>query len=147
MATEYVRLCGYEHGEIGNGREKNCQVGKPKYTLDEIAEQLGTSQRSLSRALSIERNLTEPMKELLDTGVISKTLAADVIAGLTPEEQEELIAVLPVTERITRREMEKYIEEIKELKIALRKSLTTRTIPKSMNSRRRSRSLRFRNAS
>ena len=116
MATEYVRLCGYEHGEIGNAREKNCQVGKPKYTLDEIAEQLGTSQRSLSRALSIERNLTEPMKELLDTGVISKTLAADVIAGLTPEEQEELIAVLPVTERITRREMEKYIEEIKELK-------------------------------
>lgn len=112
VATEYVRLCGY----APNGdRSTEAHVGL-RLTLDEIATQLGTSKTNLKRALAIERNLTEPMKELLDTGVISKTLAADVIAGLTPEEQEELITVLPVTERITRREMEKYIEEIKELK-------------------------------
>ena len=113
VATEYVRLCGYENGEMGNGRKKDCQVGKPKYTLDEIAEQLGTSQRSLSRALAIERNLTDSMKELLDTGVISKTLAADVIAGLSMEDQEELIYYFPALEHITRREVEKCIAEMK----------------------------------
>ena len=48
-------------------------------SLDEIASQLGTSKTNLKRALSIERNLTESMKELLDTGVITKTLAADTI--------------------------------------------------------------------
>lgn len=83
-------------------------------TLDEIAIQLGTSKTNLKRALSIERNLTDSMKELLDTGVISKTLAADVITALTPEEQEELISSLDTTKRITRREMEKYIKEMKE---------------------------------
>lgn len=39
-------------------------------TLDEIAKQLGTSKTNLKRVLTIERNLTESMKELLDTGEI-----------------------------------------------------------------------------
>lgn len=71
-----MRLCGYDHGGYRNSRR---QVGTLK-NLDEIALELGTTKRSLQRALSIERNLTDSMKELLDTGVISKTLAADVIA-------------------------------------------------------------------
>ena len=56
-------------------------------SLDEIAKQLGTSKTNLKRALSIERNLTEPMKQLLDDGVISKTIASDLIASLSKEEQ------------------------------------------------------------
>ena len=85
-------------------------------TLDEIAHQLGTSKTSLKRALSIERNLTDSMKELLDTGIISKTLAADTIASLSPQEQEELISSLDTTKRITQKEMQKYIDEIHSLK-------------------------------
>jgi len=42
-------------------------------TLEEIAKQLGTSKTNLTRALSIERNLANSMKELLDTGEITKT--------------------------------------------------------------------------
>lgn len=115
VAVEYVRLCGFEHGEIGNGREKNSHNGNStKMTLDEIAKQLGTSKTNLTRALSIERNLTDSMKELLDTGIISKTLAADTIASLSPQEQEELISSLDTTKRITQKEMQKYIDEVKE---------------------------------
>lgn len=74
VAVEYVKLCGYKNGEMGNGRKKECQVGIPiLLSLDEISKQLGTSKRNLQRALSIERNLTESMKQLLDDGVISKT--------------------------------------------------------------------------
>lgn len=74
VAVEYVKLCGYKNGEIGNGRKKDSHNGKAtQLTLDEIAKQLGTSKTNLTRALSIERNLTEPMKKLLDDGVISKT--------------------------------------------------------------------------
>ena len=62
VAVEYVRLCGYSP----NGdRATECQLGT-RITLDEIAAQLGTTKRSLQRALSIERNLTDSMKELLD---------------------------------------------------------------------------------
>ena len=74
VAVEYVKLCGYKNGEMGNGRKKECQLGAPTLlSLDQIAEQLGTSKRNLQRALTIERNLTESMKQLLDDGVISKT--------------------------------------------------------------------------
>lgn len=112
VAVEYVRLCGYSP----NGdRSTECQNGT-RITLDEIAAQLGTTKRSLQRALSIERNLTDSMKELLDTGIISKTLAADTISSLSPQEQEELISSLDTTKRITQKEMQKYIDEIRSLK-------------------------------
>lgn len=69
VAVEYVKLCGYKP----NGdRKAECQNGT-RLSLDEIASQLGTSKRNLQRALTIERNLTESMKQLLDDGVISKT--------------------------------------------------------------------------
>ena len=45
-------------------------------TLDEIAIQLGTSKTNLKRALSIEHNLIDSMKELLNTDMISEKLAA-----------------------------------------------------------------------
>lgn len=116
IAIEYVRLCGYKNGEIGNGRKKECQNGIPKLTLEEIASQLGTSKRDLQRVLSIERNLTDSMKELLDTGVITKTLASDTIASLSEEEQEELISKLDVTKIYTKKQIQKYIDEINSLK-------------------------------
>ncbi len=64
IAIEYVRLCGYKNGELGNGRKKDSQNENAKLSLEEIAGQLGTSKASLTRALSIERNLTDSMKEL-----------------------------------------------------------------------------------
>ena len=66
----YVSLRGYKNGEIGNGREKDSQNGNVKLTLEEIAKQLGTSKTNLTRALRIERNLTDSIKKLLDTGEI-----------------------------------------------------------------------------
>lgn len=71
VAVEYVKLCGYKQGRPEKESKMDC------LSLDEIAKQLGTSKTNLTRALSIERNLTDSMKELLDTGVITKTLAAD----------------------------------------------------------------------
>ncbi len=53
------------------------------FSLDEIAKELNMSKRHLQRALRIERNLTDSMKELLDTGEITKTFASDTIASLT----------------------------------------------------------------
>ena len=67
VADEYVRLCGYKNGEIGRNHSQDFQNGKAeKMTLEEIAKQLGTSKTNLTRALRIERNLTDAMKELTD---------------------------------------------------------------------------------
>lgn len=66
VAVEYVRLCGYKNGEIGKNHSQDSQNGKAeKLTLEEIAKRLGTSKTNLKRALSIERNLTDSMKEFM----------------------------------------------------------------------------------
>lgn len=65
--------------------------------------------------MRIERNLTDSMKELLDTGEITKTLAADTIASLLEDEQEELLKKLDITKKITKREVQHYIDKIKQL--------------------------------
>ena len=52
------------------------------FSLEEIAKELNMSKTSLKRALRIERNLTDSMKKLLDTGEITKTFASDTIASL-----------------------------------------------------------------
>lgn len=42
VIAEYVRLCGYENGEIGRNHFQDSHNGNPeKMTLDEIAKQLG----------------------------------------------------------------------------------------------------------
>ena len=84
-------MCGYKQHDNQWTRQHGATT---HLTLAQIATQLGTSERNLQRALSIERNLTEPMKELLDSGVISKTVAADVVAALDEEEQVELKATI-----------------------------------------------------
>lgn len=109
----YVSLRGYQNG---GDRKSDFHNGNLKLTLEEIASELKMSKTNLTRALRIERNLTDSMKELLDDGIISKTLAADTIASLSKEEQEQLISSLDVTKGITQREVQKYINEINELK-------------------------------
>lgn len=60
----YVSLRGFEHGG------SRCQVGTlNKITLDDIAKELNMSKRNLQRALSIERNLTDSMKDLNETNI------------------------------------------------------------------------------
>lgn len=79
---------GYKNGEHG---DKLCQNGKPKSSLEDIAKELNMSKRNLQRALRIESNLIDSMKELLDTGEITKTFASDTIASLYLKRQIVLI--------------------------------------------------------
>lgn len=72
----YVELKGNTHGG-----DRKSRVHNGPLNLDQIATELHMSKTNLKRALSIERNLTEPMKKLLDEGIISKTVAADLISS------------------------------------------------------------------
>ncbi len=75
----YVSLRGYKQGGNGSNQYKQKDHNElfAKATLDEIAKELNMSTTNLKRALRIERNLTDSMKELLDTGEITKTFASD----------------------------------------------------------------------
>lgn len=107
IAVEYVALCGNSHG---GDRKSRCQNGT--LNLDEIAAQLGTNKRSLQRSLKIERDLSEPMKQLLEDGVISETVAADIITGLSEEQQLSLVASLDATKKYTANEIKDNIKQL-----------------------------------
>lgn len=85
VAVQYVELCGMKQGRP----EKTCD--NRTFNLDDIAAQLGTSKRTLQELLEIERKLTPEVKELLDTGIISKTAASKIWTKLTEQEQKELL--------------------------------------------------------
>ena len=62
----YVSLRGYKQGEIGRNHFQKDQNGlSEKSTLSEIAKELNMSTTNLKRALRIERNLTDTMKEVI----------------------------------------------------------------------------------
>lgn len=110
IAVEYVNLCGYRNGEAGGGH----QVVDNRLPASEIAKQLGVSETTLKEILSIERKLTPEMKELLDKEkLFSKTTAAKIIAKLSLIEQEQLISALPVTEKLTQKQVQEYVNQLK----------------------------------
>ncbi len=112
VIAEYVELCGYKNGGDRKAQAQNGLV----VSQSDIAKQLGISLTDLKRALSIERNLTEGMKDLLDTGAITKTVAADVISSLSEEEQDELVSQLDAAKRYTQKEVKQLADEVKSLR-------------------------------
>lgn len=113
IAVEYVNLCGYKHGEIGGGHQTSDNR-KSAMKQNEIASQLGVSVTTLNEILAIERKLTPEMKELLDKDkLFSKTTASKIISKLSSIEQEELIQSLPITEKLTQKQVQEYVNQLK----------------------------------
>jgi hypothetical protein len=71
VAVQYVELCNPKQG-----RQKNSDYRR--ISMKDIANQLGTNESSLYELLEIERKLTPEIKELLDTGIITKTSASKI---------------------------------------------------------------------
>lgn len=84
-------------------------------TQSDLATQLGISVDTLQNYKMLADMIPE-LEELMDTGIVSKSTALSMIRNLSEEEQESLIESLDTTKKITKREAEKYIEEIKRLK-------------------------------
>ena len=71
LAT-YVELKGYKQGRP----EKKSNMDS--LTLDEIAKELNMSKSNLKRALRIERNLTDSMKELLEDEILADLIETNI---------------------------------------------------------------------
>lgn len=92
VAVQYVELCGLKHGQRQDYQSSDNR--NSVLTQEEIAKQLGISVTTLNEILTIERKLTPEIKELLDTGIISKTSASKIWTKLSEGEQEELLQEL-----------------------------------------------------
>lgn len=117
---ELERLYGIKHGakSFQGNQHKEVISNKsvsPQKTQEDLATQLGISVDTLQNYKMLADMIPE-LEELMDTGIVSKSTALSMIRNLSEEEQESLIESLDTTKKITKREAEKYIEEIKTLK-------------------------------
>lgn len=110
---ELERLYGIEHGNNQHNRTpNNSDFSK---TQKQLASQMGMSVDTLENYKMLADMIPE-LDELVQTGIVMPTTALAMIKQLTDEDQLELISSLDTTKKITKNQMQKYIDEIKELK-------------------------------
>lgn len=101
--------------EIKEGNNQYSLPNNSASTQSDLAAKLGISVDTLQNYKLLAEMIPE-LEELLDTGIVTKTTVLAVMKNLSTKEQEELVSSLDTTKRITQSQMEKYINEIKELK-------------------------------
>lgn len=112
---ELERLYGIHQGNGSNQYEQKPNNSVIAVTQSDLAAKLGISVDTLQNYKMLADMIPE-LEELMDTGIVTKSTALSMIRNLSEEEQESLIESLDTTKKITKREAEKYIEEIKTLK-------------------------------
>lgn len=116
---ELERLYGIHNGSThfqGNQYSKvvtnNSEAPK---TQEQLAYEMGMSVDTLQNYKMLADMIPE-LDELVQTGIVMPTTALAMIKQLTAEDQLELISSLDTTKKITKNQIQKYIDEIKELK-------------------------------
>lgn len=112
---ELERLYGIHQGNGSNQYEQKPNNSVIAVTQSDLAAKLGISVDTLQNYKMLADMIPE-LEELMDTGIVTKSTALSMIKNLSEQEQESLIESLDTTKKITKREVEKYIEEIKTLK-------------------------------
>lgn len=107
---ELERLYGIEKG--------NNQFSLPNSSVSsqsDLAVQMGISVDTLQNYKMLADMIPE-LDELVTTGIVTKTTALAMMRSLSEDEQIELISSMDTTKKITKNEVQKYINEIKQLK-------------------------------
>lgn len=114
---ELERIYGIQHGgDHGNqyteAKPNNSDLPKSQ---SDLAEQMGISVDTLQNYKLLADMIPE-LSDLVDTGIVTKTTALAMMRSLSDKEQMELIESMDTTKKITQKEAQKYIDEIKHLK-------------------------------
>lgn len=91
------------------------KIKEEKELLEEQVKKLELSNQNMQNYKKLTKMIPE-LEELVDTGVVTSSTALAIMKNLSEEKQEKLISSLDTTKKITRNQMQKYIDEIKELK-------------------------------
>ena len=112
---------GFEHGgnhgnqyTVASEKVFNLPNNEPK-SQKELAESYSITQQTMNNYMRMADMIPE-LEDLVDTGIVTKDTALAMIRNLSSSEQRELIASMDITKKITKKEMKRYIDEIKLLK-------------------------------
>lgn len=111
---ELERIYGIQNGNNQYDRVPKVSEGLAK-TQTDIADMIGISVDTLNNYKKLTELIPE-LEDLVDTGILAPTTALALVKYMSPSEQEEFAKSMDVTKRITRKEVQKYIDEIKQLK-------------------------------
>lgn len=119
---ELDRLYGIKNGGsgfYGNQHSKNEELTNnftaPQKTEKDIADMMGMSRQQLQNYKKLTEMIPE-LEELVDTGIATPTTALAIMRNLSEDEQLEMISSLDTTKKITQKQVQQYIDEIRELK-------------------------------
>lgn len=118
---ELERIYGVKQGGAGfYGNRHTENLESPNYsetlkTQEQLAKEMGFSIDTLRNYKKLTEMIPE-LEELVDTGIATPTTALAIMRNLTEKEQLDLISNMDTTKKITKREVQKYIDEIKKLK-------------------------------
>lgn len=112
---ELERIYGIHQGNGSNQYEQNPKLSdNAKTQQEELADMIGISVDTLNNY----KKLTELIPELQDwveTGILAPTTAIALIKYMSPSEQEDFVKSMDITQKITKREVQQYIDKIKQL--------------------------------
>lgn len=112
---ELERIYGIEHG--GN-RGNQYTMPNPKVSempnQEQLAEMIGISVDTLNNYKKLTELIPE-LEDLVDTGILAPTTALALVKYMSPSEQEEFVRSMDVTKKITKGQVQQYIDKIKQL--------------------------------
>ena len=108
---------GFKNGGDRKSEEKvfTLKNSDDPHNQTELAESYGITKQTMNNYMRMADMIPE-LEDLVDTGIVTKDTALAMIRNLSSNEQRELISSMDITKKITKREMKKYIDEIKSLK-------------------------------
>lgn len=107
---ELERIYGIKNG----GDRKSDSNNFSLISQTDLANKLGMTMQTLQNYKKLTEMIPE-LEELVDTGIATPTTAIAIMRNLSEEEQLELISSLDTTKRITQKQVQQYIDKIKEL--------------------------------
>lgn len=113
ISNELQRLYGVR---VGKANPKGTKIASSASfgadaTLSDVAKTMGVSESKLDRLNRID-SMPDNIKRLVYDGVVTQATALDILSKLSPEEQEQLIQTLPATEKLTRKQVQVYVDRI-----------------------------------
>ena len=118
---ELERIYGIKQGGSGfygnKHTENNVETPNNSETLktqEQLAKEIGISVDTLNNYKKLTEMIPE-LEELVDTGIAKPTTALAIMRNLSEDEQLEMISSLDTTKKITQKQVQQYINKIKEL--------------------------------
>jgi DNA repair exonuclease SbcCD ATPase subunit len=115
---------GFEHGAKsfqGNQHKKvsakflhTPDLANTPSTQKDLAQDYGISHQTMNNYIRLAKSIPE-LEDLVDTGIVTTHTALAIMKELSEDEQIKLISSMDTTKKITQKQVQQYIDKIKQL--------------------------------